>query len=1140
MAEEFTAKFKVDISDLKKNISDAQKEIKLADATFKAATAGMDDWTKDADGLSAKLKALSTTLNSQKAVLSAYREQLQRQQNAYQENGNRAEQLKAKLQELANNGVAKSSEEYKKYEDALKTVQKEQDGNSASIEKLNLAILKQEAAVGKTEKELRQYQQAEENLGKGADDAEKDVTDLGDAAEEAGKDAKKGGEGFTIMKGIIADLAASAIKSAINGLKELGKAAIQLGKDSLAGYAEMEQLKGGVEKLFGDDATAVVQNASQAYRTAGMDMNNYMETVTSFSASLISSLEGDTAKAAQYADMAISDMSDNANTFGSDISTIQSAYQGFAKQNYTMLDNLKLGYGGTKTEMERLITDAEGLSDSFKVQRDESDNLVYSYADIVDAIHIVQENMNITGTTAREADKTIQGSIDSTKAAWKNLISSLGDPNADIKKLSKNVISSAKNVLTNTVPIIKNIVKAVPEAVKEITKAVKDAKLVKLVLDTAKDIFKSLVSSLPDLISDLKDAAGEILPEVFDTILKALPTAATTLFDAIESLVENVDLGELISSVFDALNKIIKNIVPRIPELLVQIVAAIIKAIPALFIGIGETIYNTFDAIFSGYSEFSQFKSIIDDQTEAWNGVKEAMEKASGQANSDAQIWSDNWQMLQDITDESGNVKDGYENIAKVLIDQLNDALGLNIELIDGQIKDYDSLSKSIENVIAKKRAELILQAEEEAYAEALKMRPELVNAVADAETNLETAQRELTIAQEDYKNAINGGASDLDSYIIAVENAEANVTTMASALDEARTNLGENTALMTQYMSDYTAAMEGDYASLGESTKNYTGTTRDDLVAYKDEVARTLKEDEVNHDYWLANYEESGKKFSKQQAEFYANRIQTDQTQLDAINKLVEGEGKNFSAGYVNGILNGQSKIDQAAKDVTNSAINSVKNTQQSQSPSKVTTGLGGDFGQGYANGISAKGGTVSSNASTLANKATSSLSSASSQAYTAGRNTGSGFAEGIGAMADYVWSAARNIASSALNAIKNFLGIHSPSTVAAWLGEMFDKGLGGGIADNAKLAVNEALGLAKKVTGALGTVDGSAIKSSISGAVSGLSGGAAAFGGRSGVTNNSRTINFTQVNNSPKALSRLEIYRQTQNMLQLVGGNA
>lgn len=1140
MAEEFTAKFKVDISDLKKNISDAQKEIKLADATFKAATAGMDDWTKDADGLSAKLKALSTTLNSQKSVLSAYREQLQRQQNAYTENGNRAEQLKAKLQELANNGVAKSSEEYKKYEDALKAVEKEQQGNSASIEKLNLAILKQEAAVGKTEKELRQYQQAEQNLGKGADDAEKDVRDLGDAAEEAGKDAQKGGEGFTIMKGIIADLAASAIKSALNGLKELGKAAIQLGKDSLAGYAEMEQLKGGVEKLFGDDATAVVQNASQAYRTAGMDMNNYMETVTSFSASLISSLEGDTAKAAQYADMAISDMSDNANTFGSDISTIQSAYQGFAKGQFTLLDNLKLGYGGTKTEMERLITDAEGLSDSFKVQRDESDNLVYSYADIVDAIHIVQDNMNITGTTAREADKTIQGSIDSTKAAWKNLISSLGDPNADIKQLSKNVISSAKNVLTNAVPIIKNIVKAVPAAIKEITKAVKDAKLVKLVLDTAKDIFKSLVESLPDMISDLKDAAGEILPEVFDTILKALPAAATTLFDAIESLLENIDIGQLATSVFGALNRIIKSILPRVPELLMQLVAAVIKAIPEIFTGVAETVVNTFDAIFGGYSEFDRFKDVVDDQTESWNGVKEAMQKTADQVNSDAQIWSDNWKMLQDITDESGNVKDGYENIAQVLIDQLNDALGLNIELIDGQIKDYDALSKSIENVIAKKRAELILQAEEEAYAEALKMRPELVNAVADAETNLEAAQRALEQAQNDYNIAAENSPESLGMYQNALDNAQLDVIAMQGALDEARTNLGENTALMSQYMSDYTAAMEGDYASLGETTKNYTGTTRDDLVAYKDEVARTLQEDEVNHDYWLANYKEFGDEYSKQQAEFYANRIQTDQTQLDAINKLVEGEGKNFSAGYVNGILNGQSKIDQAAKDVTNSAINSIKNTQQSQSPSKVSTGLGGDLGQGYANGISEKGGVVTSNASTLANQATSSLSSASSQAYTAGRNTGSGFAEGIGAMADYVWSAAKNIASSALDAIKSFLGIHSPSTVAAWLGEMFDKGLGGGIADNAKLAVNEALGLAKKVTGALGTIDGSAIKDSISGAVSGISGGAAAFGGRSGVTNNSRTINFTQVNNSPKALSRLEIYRQTQNMLQLVGGNA
>lgn len=162
----------------------------------------------------------------------------------------------------------------------------------------------------------------------------------------------------------------------------------------------------------------VQQYAANAYKTAGLSANEYMSTVTSFSASLLQSLGGDTAAAAAYADMAITDMADNANKMGTSMESIQNAYQGFAKQNYTMLDNLKLGYGGTKAEMERLLRDADALSDSFNLQVDASGNLVYSYADIVDAIHIVQTEMGITGTTAAEAASTIQGSAAMMGAAW--------------------------------------------------------------------------------------------------------------------------------------------------------------------------------------------------------------------------------------------------------------------------------------------------------------------------------------------------------------------------------------------------------------------------------------------------------------------------------------------------------------------------------------------------------------------------------------------------------------------------------------------------------------------------------------------------------------------------------------------------
>lgn len=239
-------------------------------------------------------------------------------------------------------------------------------------------------------------------------------------------------------------------------------------------YAQYEQLVGGVDTLFKKSSKKVQEYASNAYKTAGMSANEYMETVTSFSASLLQSLENDTEAAAEYANMAITDMSDNANKMGTSMEMIQNAYNGFAKQNYTMLDNLKLGYGGTKEEMERLLADADKLSDSFNLQVDASGALVYSYADIVDAIHIVQTEMGITGTTAKEAGTTIQGSVDSMKAAWTNLVTGLGDENANIEQLFDDLVVTITGdgtetnlgVMGTVIPRIKVIFGKVTEAIK--------------------------------------------------------------------------------------------------------------------------------------------------------------------------------------------------------------------------------------------------------------------------------------------------------------------------------------------------------------------------------------------------------------------------------------------------------------------------------------------------------------------------------------------------------------------------------------------------------------------------------------------------------------------------------------------------
>ena len=279
-------------------------------------------------------------------------------------------------------------------------------------------------------------------------------------------------------------------------LKKVGGvvAALGIGKmigetiaDSIKAYADYEQLVGGVETLFKESSDMVQAYAAKAYKNQGMSANAYMETVTGFSASLLQSLGGDTEKAARIADMAITDMSDNANKMGTSMESIQYAYQGFAKQNYTMLDNLKLGYGGTRSEMERLLKDAEKLTG---VHYD-----ISNLSDVYEAIHAIQTEMGITGTTAQEAATTIQGSFLSMKAAWDNLLVALADPNADFSAIFGQMVDSASTLLANAIPILGNLlgemIVKLPEAIEQLAPVLIDA-IVRLVLKVGETFMNGL------------------------------------------------------------------------------------------------------------------------------------------------------------------------------------------------------------------------------------------------------------------------------------------------------------------------------------------------------------------------------------------------------------------------------------------------------------------------------------------------------------------------------------------------------------------------------------------------------------------------------------------------------------------------
>ena len=314
--------------------------------------------------------------------------------------------------------------------------------------------------------------------------------------------------------GTVAKVGAAALAAA-------STAVIAVGKASLDAYAEYEQLVGGVDTLFKESSGKLQEYASQAFMTAGMSANEYMTTATNFSASLLQSLKGDTEQAVEYADMAIRDMADNANKMGTAISSIQDAYQGFAKQNYTMLDNLKLGYGGTKTEMERLLKDANRINREHGIT---SNYTIENLSDIVEAIHVVQEEMGIYGATAEEASKTITGSLNATKAAWKNLLVGFGSDTADLGVLIDNFVGSLTNAVENIVPRFSQILGGIGLALEEILPILAEElpgmleQLLPGVIAGAGGLIVGLIEALPELLVVLWDALNQILSGIWNYV----------------------------------------------------------------------------------------------------------------------------------------------------------------------------------------------------------------------------------------------------------------------------------------------------------------------------------------------------------------------------------------------------------------------------------------------------------------------------------------------------------------------------------------------------------------------------------------------------------------------------------------------
>lgn len=543
--------------------------------------------------------------------------------------------------------------------------------------------------------------------------------------------------------GAVKGAAGTILKSAAVGVTAAAGAIAAVGKSALDAYGDFEQLSGGVETLFGDAADAVMQNASNAFKTAGLSANEYMETVTSFSAGLIASMGGDTAEAAKVADMAITDMADNANKMGSSIESIQNAYQGFAKQNYTMLDNLKLGYGGTKSEMERLLADAEKFSG---IHYD-----ISNLNDVYEAIHVVQTEMGITGTTAEEAASTIQGSVSMMKSSWENFVAGLANPDADLSQLSSQLVDSVMIVTEHITPIISQMLPQIATGLSELVGQIAPKlpemiqELLPSLITGATDLFTSLAAELPELLRSLVSAIPMILEELFGESGAEMGESFMSLFDGLMSAVEQ--LGALMGPVFEAVlpvlaqlfesfsqiaNVLIEALMPIIEalmpvfttlvqligplvELLASILAPTISAIAAVLTPIIQVIASIANSILSAlipavqsiakwFGEvcppiLEKFKGFIDSVKQAvidaWNKVKPVLEKISSTVTT---VFNSIWSICKSIVNK---VIGGIEKMVNGMIKGINKLLdGISkVASVVGEALGFGSVSLQLSEI---------------------------------------------------------------------------------------------------------------------------------------------------------------------------------------------------------------------------------------------------------------------------------------------------------------------------------------------------------------------------------------------------------------------------------------------------------
>lgn len=847
-------------TEYRKALKKIQDSLKVTGSELTRIAAQYDRNDSSITRLSEKNKVLTDRLNLQKTALSDTKTMLDKAKKAYDDSKtsvskweDELEKARSALDKAKNSTDASADEiedlekQVKKCEDSLKEANTQTEKAETAVKKWTDETNKAETQVIRTRNEISRNNTELDDLRRTTDKTSDSTDDLTGSLKNNKEELGKVSEGADMVNGAydrvnttVGKIVSTAARAAaaLAGVAAAGITAYTT--SAIDSYGEYEQVVGGVDTLFGTGANKVKDNAARAYKTAGVSANEYMQQATGFSAALIQGLSGDVVTAADIADIAIKDMSDNANKFGTDISSIQTAYQDFAKDNYTLLDNLKLGYGGSQAEMARLINDTQILGENIRV--DEKTVKDVPFDKIILAIHQVQEEMGITGTTAAEAADTIEGSTGSMKAAWENLKVGLADGTQDTDELIDEFVDSFMTAAENLVP---RIVETVPRAVKGFGQLIEKAKpeikkgiekLKPTVKRSVDDLLTTIGTRFPTLEKLLRkggDIIGAMIKKIPDLMKlcdRLLPVVAGigaafvawnivskigTVIAAVGKLKTAIELAGGAMKLLSAANPLGAIAVGA---------AAVVGAVAAIAVAwekAGDDIKSETDIIIEQQNALqTELKNTYDERSELIGETDKSAEAIAVEYDNVEMLWNE----LESLADSTGRVKDKDKEHAQYILDELNSALGTEYEMTGNLISNYSSMKSSIEDVIEQKRALALLDNAQQNQATWIDQQTEATEGIGTAKAQIADAQARWSEARDEVKRIedelaameARGEKGSTDYTILKgskLETARQNVRNIQDELDEYNQTLEQQQALYYQATEELEKIGEAEHA---------------------------------------------------------------------------------------------------------------------------------------------------------------------------------------------------------------------------------------------------------------------------------------------------------------------------------------